>query len=497
MGKVKAFFAKLNNASPMQKASFWFIVSNIALKGMSFITTPIFTRILDVSDYGITSVFVTWEGIISIFASLSLAGGVYNVAMTKYEDDIDNYTSSMLGLTALFSVATYSICIGINIIYPELFQLDNSFLLYMWLQTFTNAVITFWLMRKRFLYSYKAVIAYTFLNALLSPLLAIVAVYLFPGNKAYAKVVGAGVTGIVIGIIMLISYLRRSRQLFNKQYWKYALKFNLPLIPHYLSGAILTSSDKLMINNMVSSAAAGIYSIAHSITGVIGIITQSINYSLIPYTLQSIKAKNTKGLSRTITGCSGLVSILCVGLMLFAKEGILIFATGDYLDALYFLLPLLFATQIDFIAGVVGNIIYYYEKTKYMTITTLTCAAINIVANYFGIKWFGFIAAGYTTLASSFLRLILCYFFTLKCDKNVKNIVNLKFLFVIFAITGGFLIYARLFYDILWARIVLVAVIIVLIIIFRNRIIGLFRKMKKKDAEEMPVQDQVEEPANK
>ena len=106
MGKVKAFFAKLNNASPMQKASFWFIISNIALKGMSFITTPIFTRILDVSDYGVTSVFVTWEGIISIFASLSLAGGVYNVAMTKYEGDIDNYTSSMLGLTALFSVAT-------------------------------------------------------------------------------------------------------------------------------------------------------------------------------------------------------------------------------------------------------------------------------------------------------------------------------------------------------------------------------------------------------
>ena len=481
MGKVKAFFAKLNNASPMQKASFWFIISNIALKGMSFITTPIFTRILDVSDYGITSVFVTWEGIISVFASLSLAGGVYNVAMTKYEGDIDNYTSSMLGLTALFSVATYSICIGINIIYPELFQLDNSFLLYMWLQTFTNAVITFWLMRKRFLYSYKPVIAYTFLNALLSPALAIAAVYLFPENKAYAKVIGAGIAGIVIGIIMLISYLHRSKQLYNKQYWKYALKFNLPLIPHYLSGAILHSSDKLMINNMVSHEAAGIYSIAQSITGVIGIVTQAINYSLIPYTLQSIKAKNTKGLSSIIVGCSVLVSSVCIGVMLFAKEGILIFATTDYLDALYFLLPLIFAAQFDFIAGILGNIIFYYEKTKFITIATLTCAAINIVANYFGIKTFGYIAAGYTTLICSALKLVLIYIFVYRCDRSINNIVNKKFLFLVFTLTAGFMIYARIFYDILWARLALAVLVIGSIIVFRKKIIGMFRKIREKD----------------
>lgn len=481
MNRVKDFFKKLNNASPAAKAAFWFVVSNIALKGMSFITTPIFTRILDVSDYGITSVFVTWEGIISIFASLSLAGGVYNVVMTKFDDDIDNYTSSMIGLTLVFSVSTYSICILINVIYPDLFQLNNEFLLYMWIQTFTNAVITFWLMRNRFLYRYKSVIAYSFLNALLSPILAILAVYLFPQNKAYAKVIGAGLVGIFVGLILFLLYLKKSRKLYNKQYWKYALKFNLPLIPHLLAGSILNSSDKLMINNMVGAAAAGIYSVAHSITGFIGIVTQSINYSLIPYTLQSLKAKNIKGLSDIIIGCSILVSTVCILLMLFAKEGILIFATSDYLDAIYFLLPLLFATQIDFIAGIIGNTIYYFEKTQYLSISTIICSVINIVANYFGIKMFGYFAAGYTTLICSVLRLILYYLFACKCDKIVYSIVNLKFLFLIFIITVCFLIYARIFYNILWVRLLLVGLIIVLLLVFRRKLIDIFKKMSNKE----------------
>lgn len=155
MDKIKSFLTKLNSMSPAAKASFWFVVSNVVLKGISFITTPIFTRLLDVADYGISSVFVTWEGVISIFATLSLAGGVYNVAMTKYEKDIETYTSSMIGLSAVSSILVYLVCIGINAVFPQLFGLSVGYLIFMWIQTFTNISTTFWLMRKRYTYDYK------------------------------------------------------------------------------------------------------------------------------------------------------------------------------------------------------------------------------------------------------------------------------------------------------------------------------------------------------
>lgn len=486
IGKIKALFRKLNSLSPAAKASVWFVISNVALKGMSFITTPIFTRLMAVEDYGATSVFVSWENVISIFATLSLAGGVYNVAQTKYEEDIKAYTSSMISLTFVASLLVYTACIVFNHFVPSVFDLSTPYLLFMWIQTFTNAVISFWLMRRRFLYDYKSVIAYTFANALLSPLIAIGAILLFREQAAYAKVVGAGIAGIVFGLILCIITYVKGKKVYSGKYWGYALKFNLPLIPHYLSSNLLHSSDKLMINSMIGKAQAGIYGIAHSITGLISIITQAINYALIPYTLQSIKAKKYGNLKMVTTGCTMLVSVVCIGVMLFAREGILIFATKDYLDAVWFIPPLTMATLFAFIIGVIGNILFYYEKTWQMSAITITCAVINLISNYFGIKYFGYIAAGYTTLGCSFIQLVLYYFVVRHYETNLNKIVDLRWFFVIMAIYVGFMIYSMVFYNNLWARISLLAVVILVMIIFHKKIIAMFQSMLKKEQKEEP-----------
>ena len=481
LSKIKTLFRKLNSLSPAAKASFWFVVSNVCLKGISFITTPIFTRLMAVEDYGATSVFVSWESVISIFATLSLAGGVYNVAQTKYGDDIQAYTSTMISLTFVASLLVYTACIIFNIFIPSVFELNTLYLLFMWIQTFTNAVISFWLMRRRFIYDYKSVIVYTFANALLSPTIAIVAILLFPSYAAYAKVVGAGLVGILFGIVLCIISYVKGKKIYNGKYWGYALRFNLPLIPHYLSSNLLHSSDKLMINSMIGTAQAGIYGIAHSITGLIGIITQAINYALIPYTLQSIKEKNFKGLKNTITGCTVLVSIVCIGVMLFAREGILIFATKEYLDAVWFIPPLTMATLFAFIYGIVGNIMFYYEKTWQMSVITICCAVINLVSNYFAIKHFGYIAAGYTTLLCGAIQMISYYFIVKYYEKNLKEIIDLKAFFGIMFIYLGFMIYSMVFTYNIWARLGLLLAIMALVVAFYKKIIKLFKSMKKQN----------------
>ena len=69
------------------KASLWFVICGFLQKAISLITTPIFSRLLTTSEYGIYSVYQTWAGIIIIFASLNLASGVYLRGLIKYEDD--------------------------------------------------------------------------------------------------------------------------------------------------------------------------------------------------------------------------------------------------------------------------------------------------------------------------------------------------------------------------------------------------------------------------
>ncbi len=475
MLKIKTHVESL---SPAAKASFWFVVANVVLKGISFITTPIFTRLLNVSDYGITSIFVTWEGVISIFATLVLAGGVYNVAMTKYEQDIDRFTSCMLGLTALCSISVYTVCIIFNSIFPQILELKTEYLFFMWLQTFTNACAAFWLMQKRFKYLYKGVIAYTFANAFGGPLIAIAAIWLFPENKAYAKIVGAGVLAIIIGLIFFFYLLKKGKTLYDREYWKFALKFNVPLLPHYLAGTLLGASDKLLINSFIGSAAVGIYSISQSISGTVGLITMSINMSLIPYTLQAMKKQDYGSLRKTTMLCLILVACFCAGVALFSREAILIFATAEYLDAVVFVAPLSFAAVVGFLYGVIGNIVFYHEKTGAMSIVTLIATAVNVGLNFICIRHFGALAAAYVSLVSNIVTLAGCYYLASRYERSLKFIVDLKNMLLVFMLYSGIVIFSLVFVNMLWIRLLFVFIMLMILLLFRGKVMTILRSMK-------------------
>ena len=43
------------------KAALWFTICGFVQKGISFITVPIFTRLLTTEQYGVVSIFYSWE----------------------------------------------------------------------------------------------------------------------------------------------------------------------------------------------------------------------------------------------------------------------------------------------------------------------------------------------------------------------------------------------------------------------------------------------------
>lgn len=91
--------------TPVQvRASLWFLICSFLQRGISMLTTPIFTRLLSTSEYGQYSIFNSWLGIITIFVSLSLAGGVYTQGLVKFEEDKSTFSSTMQGLNAVLVV---------------------------------------------------------------------------------------------------------------------------------------------------------------------------------------------------------------------------------------------------------------------------------------------------------------------------------------------------------------------------------------------------------
>ena len=124
---------------------------------------------------------------------------------------------------------------------------------------------------------------------------------------------------------------------------------------------------------------------------------------------------------------------------------------------------------------------FYYEKTWQMSVITICCAVVNIVTNYFGIKYFGYIAAGYTTLLCAAIQMIAYYFVVKRYEKHLKEIVDLRWFFAILMVYLGFTVYSMIFTYNFWARAGLLVVVLILVVIFHKKIINMFKSMKKKD----------------
>ena len=75
------------------RVSLAYAICSVLQRCMSFITLPLFTRLLTTEQYGEYTIYTSWYNIFSIFLTLNLAYGSFSTAMVKYEDRRDSYIS--------------------------------------------------------------------------------------------------------------------------------------------------------------------------------------------------------------------------------------------------------------------------------------------------------------------------------------------------------------------------------------------------------------------
>lgn len=389
--------AKYKGLSAPVKAALWFTLCNIMQKGISMITVPIFTRLLTAEQYGVYSVYNSWYTIIGVFATLNLYYGVFNNGMVKYPDKRDSFTSSMQGLTTTITGIFLIIFMVAQDFWCKVLDLSPLLVYAMFLELFFASAYSFWAARQRFEYKYISLVIVTLLIAVGSPLIGIVAV-LLSKHKAEARVLSFVLVQILVGLACYIYNLKKGKKFFHKEYWKFALAFNIPLIPHYLSQSILQQSDRIMISSMVGTDKAAIYSVAYSVSSLMILITSAINNSFIPYTYNSIKERKFSDLRSYTNSLITLVGAGTFFVVAFGPEVIKIFAPAEYYEAIWIIPPVSAAVYFMFLYPIFGNIEFYFEENKFVAMASILGAVANVILNYIFIKLFGYIAAGYTTL---------------------------------------------------------------------------------------------------
>lgn len=430
---------------PVQiKASFWFFLCAFLQKAISSITTPIFTRLLTTTEYGQFNVFISWLNVISIIVSLNLWSGVYMQGMVKYENEREQYSSALQGLVFVLTLIWTFVYIVANDFWNSMFSLSTIQMLCLMLQIWLSSAYNFWAGEQRVDFKYQRLVIITILVAFATPTLGILAV-IVSRNKVTARIVSMTIAQMIFFIGCFISQIKRGRVFYSYKYWKYALSFNLPLIPHYLSMSVLSSADRIMISKMCGESYAGIYSLAYSISLIMTMFTNALVQTIEPWIYKKIKFNKTTDIGKAATVSFLLIALVNILFILLAPDIVIIFAPEEYYDAIWIIPPVAMSIYFMFSYSFFATFEFYYEKTLYITVASVTGAMLNILLNLIFIPAYGYCAAGYTTLVCYMLYAFMHFCFMKRICKvnlktalpyNVKKMAEITLLFLAAGFVG-------------------------------------------------------------
>lgn len=470
---------------PIQvKAAFWFLICSFLQKGISMITTPIFTRLLTLEEYGRYSVFVSWYGILSVFVTLSLCYGVFSQGIVKFEEDRDRFVSSLQGITVLMTVFWTVIYLLFQDFWNQWFSLSTVQMLALLLMCWTGSAFWFWVIEQRTLYKYQKLVVLTIFVSITKPLLGCILV-MHATDKVTARILGLAAVELVAGLYCFVKHMMKGKVFINLKYWKYVLLFSIPLIPHFLSQTVLNNSDRIMIERMVNADKAAIYSVGCSISMIMMLFNSALGQTISPWMFKKIKDKRPQEIASVAYGSLAFIALLNIILIALAPELVRIFAPSEYYETIWAIPPLAMSCYFLFMYDYFARLEFYYEKTVGIMLASILGAALNVILNYFCIPIWGYVAAAYTTLVC-YIFYDICHYALMAriCRKNgIGKIYNngiLIGLSVAFVATG-FMVMVT--YNVAWLRYLILSIISVFFAVNYRRIFSLVEKYMKMNKE--------------
>lgn len=396
--------------------------------------------------------------------------------MLEHPDKRDEYSFSMLILSNIITVSFSAILL---MLYPwlgGLLGLDIPLVVLMCVLFLFQPAYNIFIAKERYELEYKKVLIGTAVSVIISPLAAIGGI-LLARNRLYGQIFGAQGALILIYSAFYIYLAKKSGYRVQTKYWKAALLFNAPIIPHYLSQYLLNHSDRLMISKIVGDSAAGYYSVAYSVAMVPTILWSAVNDALVPYTYEKCEKGDYSSISKLLMSVLTAFSLVCVIIIMLAPEIVSLMATSDYLEAIYVIPPIVGGVFFQVQYNMCANIIYYHKKPQYVMIASVTATVLNIALNYLLIPRFGYIAAGYTTLVSYIVQAVIDYVAMGRVVK--RHVYDLRYLLILSSFAILIALTANLLYNFAWIRyIILLAVLAVCCALWKKGV-AMYCQLKK------------------
>ena len=403
---------------------------SVLQKALPFITLPIITKMLpDTSSYGIADMF----NLIISFGSAIAILGIYDAIFREFFEDKENkkyqkeVTSTGLNIVLVSSTIVFLLCFILrkeislflfgNIKCKNLITISGIAIAISCLDIIFKFPTRARNQRKTF-----------FITGISFPMIGFLITYfcIKIGYTYEALIYGTTLmNSISLVIFFLLNYKDFSLKTFNKKIAKELFKIGLPLVPVFLIYWIFNSMDRVMINKMIGSRELGIYSVGSKVSSVSQLIYSAFAGGWGYFSFSTMKdEKQVKLISNTFEYLGIISFIAFIISKPFISPVFNFFFTGDYIRGQEVFSYLFLSPLMLMLFQTIGSQVIIIKKSYLSTLILSVGAVMNIILNYYLIKYFGIRGAAFSTLISYIVSVSLMGYI---CLKRQLLIINKRF----------------------------------------------------------------------
>jgi O-antigen/teichoic acid export membrane protein len=369
---------------------------------LGFVLLPIYTRYLTPADYGVFSLLLVTASVAGIISQLGLGSALFREVI--YRESDENVVESTALYFLIFEATTF---LAILIVFSS--QLSSLI--------FNTS-------------QYTSLLSLTFLTTLLgvfdvvtlaklriqgrSKLFAVLTIARFLVgfvlNVYFIVALRRGLEGLVIAnllraalfaVVSLGILFRDLQPVFSVPILRRILSFGVPLVPFGISHLALTSADRYFLQHFSTSAEVGLYSLGYNIGMIVNLVVSAVQLAW-PAQMYTI-AKHPDAeqqFSRILTYYLLVLGFIGLGLSVLAREVLMIMTTPSFYGA-YIVVPLVALSYILWGTMYMTNTaLETQNRVKYMSLTIVCCAILNLGLSYLLIPSRGMMGAAWATFIS-------------------------------------------------------------------------------------------------
>ena len=473
---------KRGSTSLALKAGFWYVVSNFLVKAISFITTPLFARLMSAEHYGEFSNYASWQSTLLILTGAEL----YNTlsrAYYDYEEDYDKYISSVTITNFIITGAMYLLFLLNRSWIFSVVAIPPQFVHMLFFTLTFQSCKAIWLARERTLYRYKAVAVVSMMNLVVPTLVALALVVLLPdGYRLGGRIYGTYIPMTVIGVVCAWNLLVKGR-CFRLEHVKYALKLSLPLLLHFLTVSLLTSSNTIVTKTILGAEAAALVSITTSTIHILTILFQALSGAVTTWLMDNLNQNKQSVVRKGIVLYSAGVAVVSIGTILVTPELVWILGGNQYMAAVELIPAMVLGIAFQSVTTIFNIILTYDKNVTKTAIFSGIVAGVSVLAKVLLLPVWGYNVLAWTNAIAFGVLFVINYILVKKA--GYSRFLNLKaivaFILVCAAMVGvSPVLYQNslLRYGIIAAAAVAAGVVLFL---YRHVVIQLIRsKLNKK-----------------